>query len=169
MVPLDRTPVIPIGPSIAYVPLTQKQHALIDSWRAAQVGKHKWYAYYNPRTDRYYAVRHDGSTSIYLHQAISPDHAMVDHKNRRSLDDRECNLRPTNAAGNQANRGPQKRNTSGFKGVSFRKDRNCWRAFIGTSGRKYLHLGVYKTAEEAARAYDLKAIELHGDFACTNF
>ena len=30
-------------------------------------------------------------------------------------------------------------------------------------------LGMYKTKEEAARAYDQKAIELFGEFALLNF
>jgi hypothetical protein len=31
------------------------------------------------------------------------------------------------------------------------------------------HVGVYATEEEAARAYDAKALELFGEFACLNF
>ena len=33
---------------------------------------------------------------------------------------------------------------------------------------KLKHLGYFKTAEEASRAYDAKAEEIHGEFFCKN-
>jgi hypothetical protein len=63
---------------------------------------------------------------------------------------------------NARNRGLRIDNKSGFKGVQQRGKR--WRAAI--NGRFF---GVFDTAEEAARAYDAKAIELHGEFARLNF
>ena len=44
-----------------------------------------------------------------------------------------------------------KRNTSGYIGVGFRKDRNKWRAYFGENG-KSKSLGVYDTYEEALEA-----------------
>ena len=44
-----------------------------------------------------------------------------------------------------------KRNTSGHVGVSFRKDRNKWRAYYSING-KYKTLGMYETYEEALNA-----------------
>ena len=44
-----------------------------------------------------------------------------------------------------------KRNTSGHVGVSFRKDRNKWRAYYSING-KYKTLGIYETYEEALNA-----------------
>ena len=43
-----------------------------------------------------------------------------------------------------------------------------WRSCIGFNYR-YVHLGTYADKEEAARAYDRKAIELFGAFAHLNF
>ena len=42
-------------------------------------------------------------------------------------------------------------NTSGMKGVQFRKDRQKWTARIGLAGKTH-HLGVYDSFEEAAEA-----------------
>jgi hypothetical protein len=36
-------------------------------------------------------------------------------------------------------------------------------------GKKQRHIGVFETEEEAARARDLVAIELRGEFASLNF
>jgi|TARA_R110002020_G_C15975619_1_gene747963 hypothetical protein len=43
-----------------------------------------------------------------------------------------------------------------------------WEAYI-MFNQKNIYLGSYKTKEEAARAYDKKAIELFGEFAQLNF
>jgi len=59
-------------------------------------------------------------------------------------------------------------NRSGFKGVSWNESRKKWRAGICIEG-KSIHLGRFTSAQEAARAYDAKAIELFGEFACLNF
>ncbi len=60
-----------------------------------------------------------------------------------------------------------KNNTSGLKGI-FKNGKNGWAANISYMGIRY-RLGTHRTPEQAARAYDRKAIELFGDFARTNF
>lgn len=91
----------------------------------------------------------------------------IDHRNNDSTDDRWQNLRLATQAQNIANASIRSTNTSGYKGVYPHKG-NRWVAQIRTpAGKK--HLGVFPTAEEAARAYDAKAVELHGEFAYLNF
>jgi hypothetical protein len=62
------------------------------------------------------------------------------------------------------NRGRNKNNTSGAKGVSFCKATNKWRAQM-TVDRKSVKIGRFDTQEEAANAYISKAREVRGEFA----
>lgn len=102
---------------------------------------------------------------------ITGDSVLIDHVDRNPLNCRRDNLRPATQMQNQYNREKNRNNTSGFKGVShvpkFNK-KNPYSAYISAGGLRY-NLGYHQTAELAARAYDRKAIELHGDFAATNF
>ena len=50
------------------------------------------------------------------------------------------------------------RNTSGFKGVTYRAEKNKWEASIQVD-KKYNYLGTYKTAIEAAEAYDKYVVD----------
>ena len=58
-------------------------------------------------------------------------------------------------------------NRSGFRGIT-KSGKNGWKTVIHYMGTVY-RLGPSKTAEEAARRYDRKMIELRGDSARTNF
>ncbi|MGR9056077.1 NUMOD3 domain-containing DNA-binding protein [Rhizobium leguminosarum] len=63
---------------------------------------------------------------------------------------------------------PLSNNASGFKGVSYRKDRGVWRATIRLSNRQ-VFLGVFASAELAAKAYDNAAFSAHGFDCYLNF
>ena len=87
----------------------------------------------------------------------------VDHRDVDKSKDNWANLRPATKPQNEANRGKNRNNTSGFKGVSFNRDRSKWSAKIGING-KLKHLGYFASAESAYTAYCEAAAVLHGEF-----
>ncbi|KAL2552326.1 AP2-like ethylene-responsive transcription factor [Forsythia ovata] len=62
------------------------------------------------------------------------------------------------------------RGVSKYRGVARHHHNGRWEARIGrVFGNQYLYLGTYSSQEEAARAYDIAAIEYRGTNAITNF
>lgn len=88
----------------------------------------------------------------------------IDHINCDRSDNRWVNLREANRHQNQANSRNRRNNTSGFKGVSFDKNLQRFRAYIWINSKK-LHLGTFETAQEAHDAYLDEAKRHHGPFA----
>lgn len=91
----------------------------------------------------------------------------ADHIDRNPLNNLDSNLRLANDCQNSQNVALTKRNTSGFKGVSWDKKRSKWRVQL-CHNREYVYVGHYEDIEEAAKAYDAKAKELYKEFAYTN-
>lgn len=90
---------------------------------------------------------------------------IVDHENSNRSDNRPGNLRLATRSQNCYHQGRRSNNTSGIKGAYRLRDR--WVVRIKFNGKR-LFLGSFIEKEEAARAYDAKAVELFGDFALTN-
>jgi hypothetical protein len=88
----------------------------------------------------------------------------IDHANGEPGDDRYANLRVATASQNGMNSRRPRRNTSGFKGVRWRKREQRWCADIRQNGRT-VWLGYFETPEEAHNAYCSAARRLFGDFA----
>jgi len=90
---------------------------------------------------------------------------VIDHINGNRSDNRIANLRSADCAQNGWNRGKQKNNSSGYKGVRM-GTHGRWMATIWAN-RKPRHLGYFDTPEAASEAYKRAAQELHGSFART--
>jgi hypothetical protein len=150
---------------ITVVPLTQGKVAIIDSADAERVLARRW------RIDAYgYALTGTGKGTITLHRFLmdAQPGEEVDHANRDKLDNRRSNLRFVTHAQNCVNAGLRRTNSSGFKGVTWHKRTQTWRAYIRVNGRQ-VHIGHFSTPEDAARAYDDAAAAEWGDFAFLNF
>ena len=90
--------------------------------------------------------------------------AEMDHQNGDRADNRFCNLRPATNSENGRNRGGAKRNTSGFKGVSWDARLRKWKAKIVVNGHQ-IYLGLFDNPIHAWIAYREAALKYHGEFA----
>jgi hypothetical protein len=106
------------------------------------------------------------NVDLYLHRVIMgiPKGLVIDHINRNTLDCRKSNLRAVGQSENCQNQKLKKNNTTGFKGVTFDRKNEKFRAQI-MKNRKQIVIGRFNTAEEAHEAYKKKALELYGDLA----
>lgn len=153
------------------IPLSRGLVALVDDEDYdAVIRMGSWCATPSART--FYALRNarrpdGGPTTLRMHRFLT-GWQMVDHINGDGLDNRRSNLREATSAQNNANAQMNYNNTAGYKGVSRVKRSPNWRACIRISG-KTRHLGMFPTAEDAARAYDAAARIVHGEFARLNF
>ena len=87
----------------------------------------------------------------------------VDHINRIRNDNRWINLRQCSHSQNLGNSTKRCDNTSGYKGVVLDKRDNTWQAKIGGK-----NIGRFTSKEDAALAYNKKAVEIYGEFAHLN-
>lgn len=98
---------------------------------------------------------------------LTDTNILVDHINRNGLDNRKENLRLSNKSTNAMNRGKNKNNKSGYKGVSLDRRFNTWSAEL-MAGLKRYRVHGFKTKEEAAKKYNELAMEHHKEFAVFN-
>lgn len=89
--------------------------------------------------------------------------SFVDHINNNRSDNDLINLRWATNTENQQNSKLSSKNTSGYKGVCFDKSCNKWKASIRIDGIK-IHIGNFKTIEEAKLARITRANEVFGVF-----
>ena len=96
-----------------------------------------------------------------------PDGMVVDHKNHRLEDNRRCNLRVVSVSENAMNEVRRSDNTSGAKGVSWKKAYRKWTTNINVDG-KQIFLGNYDRRRDAIRARKTAEDKLHGQFSYPN-
>lgn len=120
----------------------------------------------------YFRLKIKGKTYL-LHRIIFAYHKgylppFVDHESRDKLDNRIQNLRECPTKGhNTINSKPRSDNTSKYKGVTWHKNIGKWHCSVFKQGKRY-YVGIFDDVEEAALAYNKKAIELFGEFAYLN-
>lgn len=148
----------------------------VDAADVVDLMQHKWHVVCD-KTGRAYAYRNvtrdgrEGMESMHVY-LMGGKGEVVDHINGDTLDNRRSNLRPASYSDNNANTIKRWGGRAGYKppykGVSWDNNRNCWMATIRRNKIKRF-LGRFESAEDAARAYDKAARQLHGEFAVLNF
>ena len=155
------------------IQLTQGKVAIVDDEDYERVMQHKWCAVQSYRT--WYAttnIKINGQYTIKaMHQLIRGKNG-TDHIDGDGLNNRRNNLRGCTPGQNAANnRKHRDGKYSRYKGVCYQaagKRLRRWFARIVVNC-KQIYLGFYATGVEAARAYDVAAIQYFGEYARLNF
>lgn len=159
------------------IQLTQGKVALVDDEDYEEVSRHKWHAVLKRGCRTWYAMtnirRDDGKrTTIEMHALImgkDPAGRQIDHADLDGLNNRRSNLRYATRSEQRQNIAADRDNKTGFKGVTLSyRSTGLYVAQLGMKTQR-VTIGYFKTAEEAAKAYDAKAREVYGAFARTNF
>lgn len=138
-----------------------------NSWNAKHVGKQALivdnHGYKKGRIFGEDFMAHRIAWAIYYGEWPAED---LDHINGDRSDNRICNLRLATDSENLRNRGAQKNNSSGYKGVHFCNRSKSWIAKLQVE-KKNVYIGKFSTPEDAYAAYCMAAPKHHGEFART--
>lgn len=155
------------------IPLSQGLVALVDDEDFEFLNQWKWFARKVTGSKTHYAARNvivapGVRRTVLMHRQLCPQIGewLSDHENRNGLDNQKANLRYAKQAQNLINR-EHARTVAPLRGVHQLRNLS-WQARIQLDGKSH-SLGAYPTAEAAAKAYDAKAREIHGEFAVLNF
>jgi tetratricopeptide (TPR) repeat protein len=152
--------------SVRYIPVTGGLVAIVDAADYEWLSRYTWRAAGGKEG---YACTSIGRKNVLMHRLIvqPPPEKVVDHINGNHWDNRRGNLRECRQEENLRNTRSH-RGTSRFKGVYWYTKIGKWAAMICLN-KKRMHIGYFDDEVAAARAYDRKARELFGEFACLNF
>lgn len=158
------------------IALTHGKVALVDDEDFEYLNQWKWHVCNG------YCVRFDcekgwkNKVKIHMHRLIlglDDPKMLVDHIDSIKLNNQKHNLRKATTSQNNANRRAKKNGASKYLGVyqviSKKKGKEYlyWAAHIRSNKVGY-YLGLFKSENDAAFAYNEKAKEIHGEFAKLN-
>lgn len=149
--------------------LTQNKYTIVDNKDFEWLNQWKWCVSGNKK----YAVRHikinfKKYKVIYMHRLIlNTTNNQTDHINGDTLDNRRKNLRIVTPQQNNFNLGKRKDNKSGYKGISWDKQRNKWIATINLNKRR-IYIGHFNNVKNGAKEYNKIARQYFGEFARFN-
>lgn len=147
------------------IPITRGEVTIVDDDNFEYLSQFKWnctkFGYVQTTQ-----IINGKKTNIWMHRLVAgtPPGMKTDHINGDKKLNTRANLRTCTMAENMRNRGMQKNNTSGYKGVFWSIKGKKWRAQI-TVNKKAIHLGLFDDPKEAYETYKLAADAYFGDFA----
>jgi hypothetical protein len=129
------------------------------SWSKSGAGDKKNRKYFQGYTGK-------GNPLVYLHRFIlyAKKGEIIDHIDNDTLNNAKSNLRVVTPSQNNMNSILRKEGTSGYRGVTWRKDTKKWQAQLMLNG-KHVACGCYLTKEAAFSAYLKKTEELFGEYS----
>jgi len=125
-------------------------YAQVSLYDFAELSKRTWY-----KNGNGYA-QSDYPTRVLMHTLLT-SYKMTDHKDRDKLNNTRDNLRECTPQENIANSGSK--NGKLYKGVSYCKQTSRYKATKMVAGKNKT-IGRFKTAEQAAHAFNLFALSL---------
>ena len=142
--------------------------ALVDDEDFEALNKFTWRA--QKQKNIFYAIRifavNGKKFRVRMHCAIM-NRKGIDHIDHDGLNNQKNNLRFCTNSENSMNRRKRVNCTSIYKGVYFSKAAGKWQAYIMING-KHIHLGLFASEADAAKAYNTKAVSLFREFANLN-
>jgi hypothetical protein len=141
------------------IELSQDKVAIVDDGDFERLKKLHWSAVKNKKT--FYAMRKDEQNkTILMHRLImdAPADLQVDHINGNGLDNRRANLRLVTPRKNTINRTVRSTNKTGYSGVYLNQKTQTYIVRIS------LHVGSFKTFEEAVTARKKAEDEYYGEY-----
>lgn len=150
------------------ISLSKGGFVLVDDVDYPILNQYKWYLHTSgyARTSLYVEKKH---VKLYMHRLImnTPRHLSTDHINGNRLDNRRSNLRICTESQNRMNTGLRSNNKSGYKGVSWDKEKKKWTVRVRIEG-KAKYLGYFTNKIVAAKVYNEWASKLYGEYARIN-
>lgn len=152
-----------------HIQLTRGETALVDDEDFDNLNKFKWHSHRNGvlcYASRATKKDNGQQTVCMMHrQILSPETGIsIDHIDGNGLNNQKSNLRMCTHTENMRNRRINDNNTSGYKGVSWDKERNKWRACIRAGGEK-IFLGKFTDKLDAYVAYCEASKKYHKNFS----
>lgn len=153
------------------IKLTQNKYALVDDEDFERLNQYKWYAVKGKGL--WYASRHTSAKIdkarkvVWMHREVNntPKEMETDHIDGNGLNNQRKNLRACVHAQNGMNKGKNRSNTSGFKGVT-QSSINRWKSQI-TVDNKNLYLGSFNSKLKAYKAYCEACLKYHKQYGRT--
>lgn len=155
------------------IKLTRGYVAAIDDADAPLVTQHSWCAAVHGEGYIIASRRLPGPRKPYKSQTLGEfligkkKGYEIDFIDGNSLNNQRNNLRHVTRSLNWAGRKKRKNCSSQYKGVTWNQSKQLWQAYITYLGHHY-HLGRFRDEQEAALAYNRKAMELFGEYARLN-
>lgn len=149
------------------ITLTHGKRAIVDNTDAFRVSMYDWQAYPH-RSGNWYATRSRPPRKMHAFVlGITDTTKDIHHINGNGLDNRKCNLTVVTKQEHTCYRKRNKNNSTGFKGVYYKKQQCQFVAQVNYKGKR-LHLGYFITARAAAKVYnDFVQAHINKDYSVT--